>query len=195
MVVIFIPSWTSKAWSESLRLRLRLESLRLEAQSRCGTGDESERDHQKLLQKPEISGILRVFKSFSRFLWVILPWFSLMLSRPKPFSTLQVAYRETITEPVELWYTHKKQSGGSGQYVPRPQKSQNTCHTPFWLCVIFGECLCLCEKSGFHYSLLCYSVFFSYQDFFLGWFVFECGIWVNKIHKKKQVPLISSLFL
>ncbi|CAK9085223.1 unnamed protein product [Durusdinium trenchii] len=29
----------------------------------------------------------------------------------------QVAYRETITEPIEMWYTHKKQSGGSGQYA------------------------------------------------------------------------------
>eukprot|EP00438_Fugacium_kawagutii_P007622 Skav221463 [mRNA] locus=scaffold1700:287739:291775:+ [translate_table: standard] len=29
----------------------------------------------------------------------------------------QVAYRETITEPVELWYTHKKQTSGSGQYA------------------------------------------------------------------------------
>jgi elongation factor G len=28
----------------------------------------------------------------------------------------QVAYRETITKPVEDEYTHKKQSGGSGQY-------------------------------------------------------------------------------
>ncbi len=28
----------------------------------------------------------------------------------------QVAYRETITQPVEFSYTHKKQSGGSGQY-------------------------------------------------------------------------------
>ncbi|WP_221797365.1 elongation factor G [Oceanobacter mangrovi] len=28
----------------------------------------------------------------------------------------QVAYRETITKPVEDSYTHKKQSGGSGQY-------------------------------------------------------------------------------
>src|SRR5690606_28307357 len=28
----------------------------------------------------------------------------------------QVAYRETITQPVEDSYTHKKQSGGSGQY-------------------------------------------------------------------------------
>lgn len=28
----------------------------------------------------------------------------------------QVAYRETITEPLEDSYTHKKQSGGSGQY-------------------------------------------------------------------------------
>jgi len=29
----------------------------------------------------------------------------------------QVAYRETISQPFELWYTHKKQSGGSGQYA------------------------------------------------------------------------------
>ena len=28
----------------------------------------------------------------------------------------QVAYRETITQPVEDSYTHKKQSGGSGQF-------------------------------------------------------------------------------
>ena len=28
----------------------------------------------------------------------------------------QVAYRETITQPIEDTYTHKKQSGGSGQY-------------------------------------------------------------------------------
>jgi elongation factor G len=28
----------------------------------------------------------------------------------------QVAYRETITKPIEFSYTHKKQSGGSGQY-------------------------------------------------------------------------------
>ena len=29
----------------------------------------------------------------------------------------QVAYRETITQPTEFTYTHKKQSGGSGQYA------------------------------------------------------------------------------
>jgi elongation factor G len=29
----------------------------------------------------------------------------------------QVAYRETITKPAEVDYTHKKQSGGSGQYA------------------------------------------------------------------------------
>merc|ERR1719221_1890419 len=28
-----------------------------------------------------------------------------------------VAYRETITKDYEFWYTHKKQSGGSGQYA------------------------------------------------------------------------------
>ena len=42
----------------------------------------------------------------------------------------QVAYRETITQPVEDSYTHKKQSGGSGQfgkidYIIRPGE-QNT---------------------------------------------------------------------
>jgi len=29
----------------------------------------------------------------------------------------QVAYRETITSSSEQWYTHKKQTGGSGQYA------------------------------------------------------------------------------
>jgi len=29
----------------------------------------------------------------------------------------QVAYRETITKAKEFWYTHKKQTGGSGQYA------------------------------------------------------------------------------
>jgi len=29
----------------------------------------------------------------------------------------QVSYRETITEPYEFWFTHKKQTGGSGQYA------------------------------------------------------------------------------
>ena len=29
----------------------------------------------------------------------------------------QVAYRETITKEIEVDYTHKKQSGGSGQFA------------------------------------------------------------------------------
>lgn len=38
---------------------------------------------------------------------------------PPPFSssTNQVAYREAITRPAEVDYTHKKQSGGSGQFA------------------------------------------------------------------------------
>merc|ERR1712187_93815 len=28
-----------------------------------------------------------------------------------------VAYRETITQSHEMWYTHKRQTGGSGQYA------------------------------------------------------------------------------
>jgi len=29
----------------------------------------------------------------------------------------QVAFRERITQPAEVEYTHKKQSGGSGQFA------------------------------------------------------------------------------
>ena len=29
----------------------------------------------------------------------------------------QVAYRETITKPCDIEYTHKKQSGGAGQFA------------------------------------------------------------------------------
>merc|ERR1712176_1683107 len=29
----------------------------------------------------------------------------------------QVAYRETVRKKSTMWYTHKKQSGGSGQYA------------------------------------------------------------------------------
>jgi len=31
------------------------------------------------------------------------------------FGTLQVAYRETLSRPVAIKYTHKKQIGGSGE--------------------------------------------------------------------------------
>ena len=45
----------------------------------------------------------------------------------------QVAYRETITKDVEVDYTHKKQSGGSGQFARVKIKSSLLCRRWLWL--------------------------------------------------------------
>ena len=39
------------------------------------------------------------------------------LSRHSAVGAPQVSYREAITAPAEVDFTHKKQSGGSGQYA------------------------------------------------------------------------------
>ena len=55
----------------------------------------------------------------------------------------QVAYRETITKRIEDSYTHKKQSGGSGQYGKidyiieplDPEEGVDLNSNPKWLAV------------------------------------------------------------
>ena len=52
---------------------------------------------------------LAIFVTRCRFLWLSL-YVARVSTTPQVEAEVgkpQVAYRETITEPIELWYTHK----------------------------------------------------------------------------------------
>ena len=58
----------------------------------------------------------------------------------------QVAYRETITKPVDIEYTHKKQSGGAGQFAkvnikfrPKPKTEEDPSDFKFINTVVGGR--------------------------------------------------------
>ncbi len=58
----------------------------------------------------------------------------------------QVAYRETITKPVDIEYTHKKQSGGAGQFAkvnirfkPKPKTEEDPSDFKFTNSVVGGR--------------------------------------------------------
>ena len=58
----------------------------------------------------------------------------------------QVAYRETITKPVDIEYTHKKQSGGAGQFAkvnirfkPKPKTEEDPSDFKFINSVVGGR--------------------------------------------------------
>jgi len=58
----------------------------------------------------------------------------------------RVAYRETITKPVEMEYVHKKQSGGAGQYAkinlkfaPKPKTEEDPSDFKFTSSIVGGR--------------------------------------------------------